>query len=653
MLATLRKKLGTGILLAILGIGLIAIVITGFGTDGLGGLGSGGSGKAARTVARVGDERLTDIEISQLIDGRYRQLVRQQPTLDRAQFVDTQFAPLLDRIVSDNAVVAFGRQLGFVVPQRMVDQIIVGIPAFQNVAGGFDDAAFRAALQGQNLSERQLRDDLASGEIMRMVLAPVSGEVRTPRAVAAAYASLLLEGRRGGLGAVPTQLMAQNLNPNDEEIAAFYQQNLRAFALPERRVLRYALFGRDHFGDAIRATDEEVAAYYAQNQAQFGPSETRNLQRVILPDEAAARAFVERVRGGMGFADAAGQAGFAAGDINFPGQSREQFTGAANPEVAAAAFGADQGAVLGPFRTELGFQVVRVDAINRTPQRPLQNVRPEITAAIEARKLAEQVTALSDRVQERLTDGASFEEIATAERLNVQTTPPVTATGQAPGQPANQPYQFPTELAPLLQAAFDLAPDDDPLIEQVEPEGQAALVGLVRVEPPAPPPLAQIRDQVRTQLIQRTALGRARAVADGIVARINGGMAPAQAYAQAGLQLPPPRNVEVRRLQIAQPGQQVPPPLRLLFSIPQGRARVLPAPNGGGWIIVHHLQRTAGDAARDPRGGELISTVQQGFDESIAAEIQEQFTRAVAAATTISRDEEQIGALRQRMRAGQ
>ena len=655
MAETFRKKFRNAFLLAILGIGLLAIVVTGFGTDGMGGLGGLGGGQGAQTLARVGDEKLTDAQIAALIDGQYRRAARQQTDLDRGQFIDQAFVPLVDRIISEAAIADFARRHGIVVSREMIDRIIVGIPAFQNVAGQFDETAFRRALQQQNLTEQQLRDDIESGELMRMVMAPVGSQARVPRAIASEYASLLLERRQGNLGAVPTQTLAATINPSDQEIAQFYQRNQRAFAIPERRVIRFALLDRYHFGDQVRATDQEIAQYYQQNQAQYGPTERRNLQRVILPDENAARQFAQRVRGGTSFADAAQQAGFAAGDINFPQQTRQQFTSAATPEVANAAFSAQQGAVLGPFRTPLGFQVVRVEGISQTPPRPIASVRPEIVAAIEQRKLGEALADAEQRIQERLDGGESFEEVARAERLNLQTSPPVTQAGQAPGAAGTngQPFQFPADLAPVLQTAFDMEPESDPLIEVVQPEARIAIVSVANVVPSAAPPLAQIRDQVRARLVQQTALQRARQIADGIVQRINGGMAPAQAFAQAGVRLPAPQPITLRRLQIATPGREVPPPLRVLFSIPQGRARVLAGPNGTGWIIVHHQQRTPGNAASDPQGAQLITSMQGDLGQSFGPELQEQFARGITASTEISRDEERIGALRQRLRSGQ
>jgi peptidyl-prolyl cis-trans isomerase D len=646
MISSFRKRLRNGIMLAILGIGLVAIVITGFGTDGMGGLGGSGTGPNTETVLEVASEDITDAELNMRMSNAYRQAIQQQPNLDRGQFIDANFNQMVEEIIDAQTLASFARSLGFVVPQAMVDRIIVTIPAFQNVAGQFDDAAFRAFLSQQNMTERQLRSDIETSQLIQMVAAPIGGAARAPRAVANEYANLLLERRTGQLGAVPAQLLAQGINPSDQEVAAYYQQNQRAFALPERRVLRFALLGRDQLGDAVRATDQEIAAYYQENQSRYGPGETRNIQRIVLPDENAARVFAERVRGGANFTEAAAQAGFAATDINFPQQSREQFTTVATPEVANAAFGAQQGQVVGPFRSPFGFQVVRVEAINRTAGRPIEAVRAEIIAAVEQRKMSEQLANRVEQIDNRLADGASLEEVAREAGLTIQTSPPVTATG------AGQNFQFPQQLAPLLQAAFELEPNN-PTLEVIQQDAQAALIEVANVMPPAPPPLEQIRDQVRQRLIQQTAVQRARQVAEGIVNRINGGMPAAQAFAQAGTRLPPPETVSLRRFQMARAGQQVPPPLTMLFSIPQGRARMIAAPNNSGWIVVYHQQRVAGNAASDPAGGQIIASTQQELSQNVENEMQAQFARAVRGTLQVNRNEERLQALRQRLRSGQ
>lgn len=642
MLAAVRRSARSWAAAAILFIALIAIVVTGFGTGGFGGLGNlgGGGSQQGQALATVGSRQLTDSEVSDILNRQFAQARQQQPELGMAEFVAEAFDSIVEQMIVGVAIDHFADAQGLRVSDRMIDRDIANIAAFQDAAGRFDDATFRRALQAQNISEARLRQDIARSLLQKQLLGPIARGGYLPEGIVREYANLMLERRRGTIGVVPADLMKAGINPTPAEVATFYQRNRSRFTVPERRVVRYAMIGPEQIAAAARATDQEIAAFYRQNQANYGPRETRDLQQIVLPDQAAANRFAQRVRGGASFAQAAQEAGFALGDITASNQSRDAFTRSTSAPVANAAFGAAQGAMVGPIRSELGFHFVRVERINRTEARPLAAVRDEIARTIEQRKQVDALGALVGRIQDRIADGASLAEIAQAERLNLVATAPVTATGQVPGQP---PAPLAPEMQPILRAAFEIDPESpEPLVEEVQPNQRFALVGIERAFPAAPPPLAQIQSEVRDALITQRALERARTVANQIAERINRGMAPAQAFAQAGMPLPPPRAVDMVRTEVNR--AQVAPPQLVLFVLPQGRARAIPAPNG--WFIVHHAQRTPGDASHD---AVALREMRRNLTNDQAGEIAEQFARAIEREAGVERNEEAIAALRTRL----
>jgi len=641
-----KSKVRSAILFGALGLALVAMVVTGFGTDGMGGMGSAGGSQQGQTIVEVDGEGITDQQVRERLNEVFSRASREDPTLTREQFYERYYDDLLARLIEERRVLISARKLGFVVPDVLVDRAIVENPAFLNVAGQFDDATFRSALQAQNYTEARYRNDITSGLLARMLLGPVSGGARLPEDSIRSYANLQLETRTGQFGVVPTQALTAGINPSDQDVANFYQQNQRQFFLPERRVLRFALIGREQLGDAVRATDQEIAAHYQENQAQYGPTETRSVQIFTAQDEAAARRFADSVRGGTSFADAAGAAGFAAADINFPNQRREQLASATSPEVAEATFSATQGGLVGPTRTPTGFKVVRVESITRTDGRPLEAVRAEIVAAVEQRKLVEALTTKIEQIEEQVSDGASFEEVAREAGLQMQTTPAMTAAGAAPN------FQLPQPLAPLLAEAFQLEPNERPVVATVTADQQFALIQVGNVIAPAAPPLDQIRDDVRNRLIRRTAAERGRQIAEAIVTKINGGMAPAQAYAQAGVALPPPETVTRRRSEISQAGQQVPPPFAILFAIPEGRTRAIRLQDDEGWFVIHHQRRVAGNVDTDREASAALSTLRERLAETVRSELQAQFARGFGASVTVERNEEAIAALKAALIAG-
>lgn len=649
MIANFRKSLRSWATVGLLLIALIAIVVTGFGTGGFGGLGSltksGGSDDGDRLVTVEG-KAITASEARRIINRAFTIARQQQPTLDMATFLNQgAFDGVLNQMIGDRAVEAFAIRQGLLVSTRMIDGQIASAPVFRNFTGQYDEAVRRQWMEANNYSDQQLRDELTQQSYRRLLVGPVSIGSRLPESVIREYANLMLERRQGVVAVVPTQLLAAGINPSEAEIAAFYRANRAAFTIPERRVIKYAVIGQEQVANTPAPTEAEIATVYSHSTQRFGARETRTIQSIVLQSQQAADAFAARVRGGTSFVAAAQEAGFTAADVTFADQTRDQFANSTNPQVAAAAFAAAQGAVVGPTRSELGYHVVRIDHVTTIAARPLEAVRGEISAWLTQRKRADALAALVAQAEDELSNGASFEEVARAHNLTIVTTPPVTSAGQAVG--TTPPWTAPADLAPLLHAAFDIdAENPEAQIETIAANARFALVGVDRVAAAAPAPLAEIQQQVRAALVQQRAAQQARALADRIVARINAGTPAAQAFAEAQPRIQNSRPVDLRFLDINRPGQQVPPPLIALFRLPQGHARVVPAENGAGWFIVVHQQRTAGDASTNAH---LVDQMRTQLNRDVGEELAQEFSRAIEQHSEVSRNEEAIQRARQQM----
>ena len=83
-----------------------------------------------------------------------------------------------------------------------------------------------------------------------------------------------------------------------------------------------------------------------------------------------------------------------------------------------------------------------------------------------------------------------------------------------------------------------------------------------------------------------------------------------------------------------------------MFSLPQGRARIVPAPNNAGWFVVFHAERTPGDASQQPQ---LIATTRNEFSTSATDEFAQQFARAIQGRAEVERNQEAITAMRNRL----
>src|SRR5262249_8995976 len=155
-----------------------------------------------------------------------------------------------------------------------------------------------------------------------------------------------------------------------------------------------------------------------------------------------------------------------------------------------------------------------------------------------------------------------------ANGLAVVTTPPLTASGAAPSDPAYRPAP---ELPVLLKSAFEAEPGDRPTVETIGKGEIHALLAVGTIQPAAPIPLPQGKDRVRPDLVAQRTSDRAKAMATAIVAKSNGGRPLADAVTESGLKVPPPQPLTARQIDVIKSGRQAPPPIAMLFNLATGK----------------------------------------------------------------------------------
>ena len=643
MIASIRRMSNSKIGQAIMALVLV-LILAGFAVQDRSAMGGGLFGSGGSNLASVGSEDVTDRDIASALQRRLTEVRQSNPTADYASLAK-DFDPLLTAMIQDAGIRAFAADQDMMLSKRLVDAEIAKIPATRGLDGKFSQAGYQAFLNQQKLSDSDLRKLLSGSLLQRMVLAPASANARVPVGMATPYASMLLERREADIALIPLAAFAANVGqPNDAQLAAYYRDFGQRYLVPEQRVLSIARIGAAQVA-SLTASDKEVTDFYNANQATYGGKAKRVISQAVVPDKVAADALIARARGAS-FVDAAKPLGLTAADISVGPQTREEFTKLTSPDVAAAAFGAAVGAVIGPVHSDLGWHVIKIDAIQNDSGRSLAEVKAAIATKLTADKRKAAVADLVTKVEDSIADGSSFAEAVKAAGLTASSTPLIIANGTSSAQPG---FKMPPELAPAVRAGFDLTEDDDPVVETLTGDAGYALVASDQVVTAAPAPFASIRERVIADWKAKQAHDKARAVATTIEAKIATGVDIKTAMTTAGAALPPATHATIQRLQLVQMGDKVPPALKLMFSLAAGKSRMIADPQGRGFVIVKLTQIIPGNAALQPS---LIVQTQREFQEAVSAEYAEQFTRAIQADLGTKRNESAIAAARKRIIGG-
>jgi len=639
MLASFRRLSKSTVGTAIMALFLVAIIASFALADVKGILSGGGFGGGADSLVRVGSEKVSDRDITRAMDRRLSQAREQNPEATYAS-IASDYDQLLSALVDAETLEAFADKFGFTLSKRLVDAQIANIPAAKGLNGQFSEQSYAAFLNQQRITDQEVRMIITNGLLQQLIIAPAVVNARAAVGMATPYASLLLEAREGEVAFVPLEAFRAGLNPTPAAIQAFYAANQRRYMVPEQRVLRIAKIGTEQVA-GVQPSDKEIADYYNTNRAQYAPKDTRTISQAVAPDQATANAIVQRLRGGQTFAAAAAPAGFTAQDIALGAQTREQFTTVVGARIAGAAFSANEGAIVGPIQSENGWHVIKIDRIQREGGKTVAEARAEISAKLATDKRKAAMENIVNTVQDAIDAGGSFTEAAAAGKLAIVETPPITADGRSP---ANAGYNLPPELAPALKAGFELAENDEPLIETLPNDAGYALVAPARVIAAAAAPLASIRDRVTQDWIGDQASQRAKQLAQTIA-----GKAARGSLVEAARGTPVPVRVEPvkgRRIQLSQFQGKVPPPLTMLFSLGQGKVRTVAGDQGEGIYVVKVNKIIPGNALTRPT---LITQTQQGMQNSLSQEYGAQFLNAMRQTVGVKRNEKAIASTKQRI----
>jgi peptidyl-prolyl cis-trans isomerase D len=630
-----KSKVGT-VIMAL----FVVMIFASFALADMTGLG-GGVGGGSSTLVKAGDEEVTDRDFTTGME-RLLAAARQQNPEATYAAIAGEAEGMLEQLTDDAALKSFASDNGLLVSRKLVDAEIASLPQTRGLDGKFSQEAYTQFLSQQRLTDAAVRRLFEADLARRLSLGPVAANARVPVGVATPYASLLLEQRRGEMVFVDTAAFRTGLTPTAADLQAFYNQNRQRYMVPEQRVLRLAAIGPEQVA-AVVPTDAEIAAYYNANRATYAGRQTRVLSQAVVPTKAAADAIAARARGGASFVAATAPAGFTAEDISVGPQTVEQFTTLAGARVAQAVFAAAPLSIVGPIQSDLGWHVVRVDGVRGEAGRTLAEARAEIVTKLGAEKRKEALLDRVTRVEEAIESGSSIVDAARAAGLTLTETPLVTAAGADMANPA---YRFPAAQAGALKSGFDLAADDDPVIETLPNDAGYLLVGVGRIVSAAPAPLDRIRERVTADWRDKTALDRARGVASAIAAKVARGVPIADAARQGGAGVSPVRPFGARRLQLAQVAPQFAAPMQILFSLTEGKSRMIADPRGAGYFIIRAVSITPGNATLQPG---LIAQVQGSFQQSAAQELAQQFVAAVRGHVGVKRNDKAITAARTRL----
>ncbi len=639
MISFIRSLINSrwGAVFALIFVGLIALAFALGDVTGSGGFGgvSGGS------VAKVGGEKVTIAELNEALQNRLQAEQKENPTLDMPKFIESGgLDATLEQLVNRYALSEFGFAAGIAASKRLIDKEIVALPNVMGPDGKFSQAAFQAFLGQVGVTEKTLRTDFTQNLYARQILSAAGGAGKAPATLVTPYASLLLEKRSGQVAAVSSTEFLPKAPPSEAALGKFYRDNASRYNVPELRAVSYSFFDDSILGDKAQPSEKEIADYYKANAAQYAASESRDFRQLVFLTKAAADAAAAKIADGASFESVATETGLAVSTNS--AIRKDALTKNASKDVADAVFATGTGSISKPAKGGLGWYLARVDKVNIVAARPLAAASAEIANSIATEKRAELLSDFTSELEGEFDGGATIADMAKANGLKVENTPKLFANGRNPEDPNYKPVP---EMAKILPAAFDMEKDGDAQLIEIEPGKKFAMVAVSDFVEAAPAPLAKIRDVVVQHWALSEASIKAKAVAEAAQKAVNAGKPLSEALQAAGARQSA-QTVSGRRADFMKEGQQMPPPLAMLFAMKKGTAKTLKAGEDRGWFVVKLDEIERGDASKQV---ELLGARQTEMDGMLSGEYAAQLIAAARAEVGADIDKDAVAAVRKQL----
>ena len=626
-------------------LGLVGLIGLAFAGSDIASSGSFGGVAGGDRVASVGRGRISTAELAKSATFAVESSRRDNPQITMKSFLASGgLEDVLAQLLDGAAVTAFGESHGIVAGKRLIDSELAKAPALQGLDGKFSEAAYRQLLAQRQMSDAEVRQDIAQTLVSRQVLAPAGFAAGAPDELLRRYVAVMKESRRGQFAALPSAAFAPPGLPTSSELAAWYTAHRNDYLRPERRVIRWATFSESAVKNPPAPGEAAIAARYEANKAQYAASEKRRLTQLIVPTEAAAKAVVAELGHGGSLAGVAKAKGLATATLG--PLTREAYAGQSSSAAADAVFAAAAGARVGPLKGGLGWVIVEVAGIERKPARTLADAHSEIAAQLATENKRKALSDLTARIDDEFSKGGALSDAAKELGVSLVETAPLTADGKVYGQPG---ASAPKELARALQAAFAMESENKPQIAEVEAGKTFLIYDVTHITAAAPAPLAEVQTDVATAIRLSQGEAKARIAAQKVLAEVRKGMPLAQALAGLGVKLPAISPVQMTRQQLASMQGQQPPALGLLFAMAPGTVKLIAAPRNSGWMVVRLDAITPGAS---PAGDPLIAAITPEMGKLLGREYTEALRRAIRTEVGVTRNETAIKAVATQLAGG-
>lgn len=578
------------------------------------------------SLVKIDGGEITVQEFAREFEGEMQALKRRAgASFTAAQAVSLGMGQrVLQNLIARETFVQAAERIGLKIPDSRVADEIRNNDVFKNSLGQFDKANYEQLLVSARMTPAQFEASTRQDIARRDLLQTMATSIRTPDTLVQMLYTLRKENRIARLLTVPASKLPEPAAPTEAELNAFHKANAKLFMAPEYRKLSFLKILPEDVSGNISFTDEELKEQYQKRADEFSQPEQRDAEQIVFSSEADAKQWGARLKAGEDFLKVAKEsAGFTEADAKLGKVTRKSLSTDIDPAAAAAVFALKIGEASAPVQSQFGWHIFRVLSATPAEEKPFDEIKPKLLAELKRERAVDEIVKFADKIDEQLASGSAFSDIAKNLNLKLEEIPEVDRQGLGvDGKPvANLP-----QIKDFMDTAFTSDAGAAPILKETGDGGYYA-VAVTSITASALRPLDQIRDAVIANWKNRRQNDLAKAKATHIAAEIKTGVELTSFKAEANGEIHDDVAIPREDAQ-GTPGGISPEIRKVVLGLVPGKAGIVQAPNGDGYIIIELKQVIPGNAQANAADvAAMKNRVNQEFSNDILVEYQNSLNR--------------------------
>jgi peptidyl-prolyl cis-trans isomerase D len=456
---------------------------------------------ANTAVATVGTAEISPDEFQRAFQNRMRQMSQQfgGRTLTPQQAamfgIDQQ---VLNELVGSAAVDQQVKEMGLVVSDRAIADVIRQEPAFFGADGKFSKSQFDAILRANGLTEAAFVTMRRRDEAREQLTETISAAVSVPQTYIDLTHRNRAEQRMVDYVTINPAKVVKVVEPDEAALKKYLDANKRNFMTPAFRKASLLVLTRDGIKSKVTVSEADVKAAYEETKASFETPEKRKLQQLAFPDKAAAEKAYAELSKAKDFVEAAGKLGFKDKDIDLGVVTKAEMI---DQKVAAGAFALKKDEISKPIEGQFSVVIVRATEVTPGTSKSFDDVKALVSDRLASERAGRELQTLHDQAESERLAGRSLKEIGEKMGLTFMAIDAIDRTGNGPD---GKPVAGIPDVAKVMGAVFAAAQGVETDAVDLA-DGGYAWYDVLGITPEKDRPFEEVKAELKTAWLEADA----------------------------------------------------------------------------------------------------------------------------------------------------